>query len=157
MTRRVIAIPEGSCYTALHARSVACELRRCRQSITKEMSVLVIPTALLRRFYVEHTLRNTDQGVEFRLQNRVAPTTLVAVGPLEIDGITVAAERVMVQASKVRSAAAIAPQHPLHLPMGRSLTIKAAIPPLARGSHHIRLHIVTREVGSVIIEFSDNL
>ncbi len=119
--------------------------------------MLVIPPALLRRFYVEHTLRNTDQGVEFKLQNRVAPTTLVAVGPLEIDDITVSAERFMLQASKARSAAAIAPHHPLYLPMGRSLTIRIAIPPLTRGAHHIRLHLVTREVGPVVIEFSDSV
>lgn len=124
---------------------------------TKEMKALVIPTALLRRFYVEHTLRNTDQGVEFKLKNRVAPTTLVAVGPLEMDGTLVSSERVMLQASKTRSAAAIGPRQPLQLPMGRSLTVKVAIPPLPRGAHHVRLHVVTREVGPVVIEFSDTV
>ncbi|MCS7038395.1 MAG: hypothetical protein NZP34_02190 [Caldilineales bacterium] len=156
MTRRAIAIPQPACYTATEGCGAAPYPGNVAEC-TKEMRVLVIPTALLRRFYVEDTLRNTDQGVEFRLKNRVAPTTLVAVGPLEIDGTVVPPERVMLQASKTRSAVAVGSRQPLQLPMGRSLTVKVAIPPLARGSHHLRLHVVTREVGPVVIEFSDTV
>jgi hypothetical protein len=157
MTQRAIAIPEWACYTAVEGRSVAPYPKAMLPDHDKEMLALVIPTALLRRFYDEHTLRNTDQGVEFRLRNRVAPATLVAAGPLEIDGVVVPSDRILLQASKPRLAAAINTHHPFPMPMGQQLTVRVIIPPLSAGAHRVRLHVVTREVGPVIIEFNDHV
>ncbi len=38
-----------------------------------------VPATLLRRWYVEGSLRNTSQGFTFTLKNRLAPATVVQV------------------------------------------------------------------------------
>ena len=45
-----------------------------------------LPSALLSKFYERDSLRNTDTGFELRFKNRLAPSTIVGIGPLTLDG-----------------------------------------------------------------------
>jgi hypothetical protein len=119
--------------------------------------VLAIPTALLRRFYVENSLKNKDGGFEFRLANRIAPTTIVALGPIEIDGEIFAPDQIMVTASKARPASAIHEKAPFYLRMGKRMTLSIPGERLEPGKHQVVLHAITKEVGSVSIEFEETV
>ncbi len=118
---------------------------------------MAIPTALLRRFYEENSLMNTETGFEFRLANRIAPTTIVSLGPLEMDGMLFAPEQILVKASKIRPASAIHEQAPFYLRMGKKMTIAIPHEHLRSGEHHIILHVITKEVGPVSIEFTETI
>ncbi len=118
---------------------------------------MAIPTALLRRFYVENSLQNGSHGIQFRLTNRIAPTTIVSLGPIEIDGELFAPDQIMVSASKARPASAIHERAPFFLRMGKKMTISIPGETLEPGSHQVILHAVTKEVGPVSIEFEETI
>jgi len=118
---------------------------------------LAIPTALLRRFYVDNSLQNQSDGLEFRLANRIAPTTIVSLGPIEIDEELFAPSQIEVTASKSRPASTINEKTPFHLRMGKRMTISIPGKYLRPGKHHIVLHVITKEVGAVSIEFAENM
>ena len=119
---------------------------------------MVIPAALLRRFYVDNSLQNSESGgFEFRLKNTVAPTTIVSLGPIEIDNELYAAGQVTLTASKSRLASTVAEKTPLHLEMGKEIYFHVAGESLLPGVHELILHAVTKEVGSVIIAVTDTL
>ena len=49
--------------------------------------MVLVPGFLLRRLYARGTLRNTDQGVEFQLRNRLGSGYAEALLPLTVDGV----------------------------------------------------------------------
>ncbi len=114
---------------------------------------MAIPTALLRRFYIENSLENGDRGFRFRLINRVAPTTIVSLGPIQVDDVLLAPDEILVSASKSRPASAIREQSPFYLRMGKQIALSAPGKYLDPGEHHVALHLITKEVGPVAIEF----
>ncbi len=116
---------------------------------------MAIPTSLLKRFYVRGSLHNLEDGFEFRLKNTIAPATIVSFGPIEVDGEPYGPDQVIVTASRPRSASAITERAPLPLHMGKTATLRVQGAPLAPGSHEIAVHVVTREVGPVVIEIDD--
>ena len=119
---------------------------------------MVIPTALLRRFYVKGSLRNTDDGgFEFRLKNVVAPTTLIALGPIEVDEMLYASNQITLVASKPRPASTVSEKASLFLPMGQEITVRAAGASLPKGKHELVVHAVTKEVGPVIIAVTESI
>jgi len=48
-----------------------------------------VPAFLLRRLYVKGTLKNTSQGIEFQLRNRLGSGYAEAMIPITLDGIEV--------------------------------------------------------------------
>ena len=118
---------------------------------------MAIPTALLRRFYVGQSLKNKDDGFEFKLANRIAPTTILSLGPIEVAGELFAPSQVMVRSSKPRPASAIREGAPLFLNMGKVVSISIPGTQLSPGRHQIVVHALTKEVGPVSIEFDETI
>ena len=118
---------------------------------------MAIPTALLRRFYVGRSLKNSEDGFRFQLANHIAPTTILSLGPLEVDGELFAPDQILVTASRPRPASAISEKSPLFLDISRRLTISIPGHRLPSGPHQVLLHAITKEVGPVAIEFDDSI
>ncbi len=118
---------------------------------------MVIPAALLRRFYVEGSLECVKGGARFALQNSIAPATIVSIGPVEIDGVPYAPGDITLTASKPRRASAVTEGAPLLFEMGARVTLHVAGAFLSPGAHEVSLHAITREVGPVLIEFNESV
>ncbi len=119
---------------------------------------MVIPAALLRRFYVDGSLQNAERGgFEFRIKNTVAPTIIISLGPIEIDDEPYAANQVTLTASKPRLASSVSEKSPLHLEMGKEINFHVAGDDLKPGVHELMVHAMTKEVGSVIIAVTETL
>ena len=119
---------------------------------------MVIPAALLRRFYVDGSLQNAEGGgFSFRLKNMVAPTTIVSLGPIEIDNEPYAANQVTLTASRPRPASAISEKSPLDLGMGKEISLHVSGETLTPGEHELIVHAVTKEVGPVIIAVTEHV
>ena len=114
---------------------------------------MVIPAALLRRFYVDGSLQNAEiGGFGFKIKNTVAPTTFVSLGPIEIDNEPFAASQVTLTASKSRLASTVSDKAPFHLKMGKEISFHVAGEALTSGEHEM-----TKEVGPVIIAVTETL
>ena len=61
-----------------------------------------IPASIFSKLYEQDSLRNTDDGFEVRFRNRLAPTTLIGVGPLSIDGEQWSGEQLIIQLERPR-------------------------------------------------------
>lgn len=118
---------------------------------------MAIPNALLRRFYVGASLHNVEDGFEFKLRNMVAPTTVVAMGPVEVDGVPYSPNQVTLTAGKPRPASAITQKQPFLLQMGRDVLVRVRGARLSHGAHQVALHAVTREIGAVVIDIDDSV
>lgn len=123
----------------------------------KEDVTLAIPNALLRRLYVGASLHNVEDGFEFKLRNMVAPATMIAMGPVEVDGIPYGANQVTLTASRPRPASAITDKQPFLLQMGREVLVRVRGLRLERGAHQVAIHAVTREIGKVVIDVDDSV
>ena len=116
---------------------------------------MVIPPSLLRRFYVKASLRNVDDGIEFKLRNTVAPATVIGLELVEVDGVSYGGAQITLTASKPRLATAVSSKAPFPLPIGREVSVRVRGVALAQGAHQVLMHVVTREIGAVVFAVSD--
>ncbi|MBK6430658.1 MAG: hypothetical protein WAW03_17095 [Anaerolineae bacterium] len=117
-----------------------------------------VPPALLRRFYVEGSLRNRRDGFELRLSNRLAPGTLLGIGPLTVDGRLYTGDDLLLQTRKsLRPAANVSPEHPFDWPLKMELTLVGIGPHLTAGPHRINIGLLLRETGQVTLTIEDTL
>ena len=118
---------------------------------------MVIPIPLLRRFYVTGSLRNREQGFEFRLKNVVAPTTVLSLGPLEVDGQVYSPNLVTLTRRKPRQGSSITTRSPFPLLLGKEVIISVTGDRLGAGQHNVVVRALTREIGPVVIDISESL
>jgi len=119
----------------------------------------MIPSFLLKKLYVKGSFKNTATGFELKLQNALAPGTLLGFSPLEIDGRAVPLERVYfsVNDAPARRADQVSLDAPVLFPVNSIVTIRVEDQPLARAAHRLTLEINTREAGALKIDAEDTI
>jgi hypothetical protein len=128
-----------------------------------------LPSSLLQRFYERNSLCNTDSGYELVIRNSVAPSTLLGIGPLIIDGQTIGPEHLECRLERppvrhgrqpeplVRTADEISPARALRFDLDVVLRLVVYGQRLSPGEHRFALHLRTKEVGDIIVEAADQL
>jgi len=107
---------------------------------------------------VDGSLQNAEGGgFSFRLKNMVAPTTIISLGPIEIDNEPYAANQVTLTASKSRPASVVSDKSPLNLAMGQEISLHVSGDTLTPGEHELIVHAMTKEVGAVIIAVTESI
>ena len=119
----------------------------------------MIPTFLLKKLYIKGSFKNTPTGFELKLQNALAPGTLLGFSPLEIDGHPVPLERVFfsVNDAPPRRADEVTLTAPVAFPLNSTVTIRVEDQPLSRQAHRLTLEINTREAGMLKIDAEDTI
>ncbi len=128
-----------------------------------------LPSSLLQRLYERNSLRNTENGCELVVRNKVAPTTLVGVGPLVIGDQSFDPERLECRLERpavrpgrqpeplVRAGHDISPAKALRFDLDVALRVVVYGQHLPPGLHSFALHLKTKEVGDIVVEASDQL
>ena len=115
-----------------------------------------IPPALLRRLYVEGSLPNRPDGFEFILRNRLAPSTILRLGPLTIDDRAVAQDLVQIQTKRnVRSITRVTDKAPHDWPINIEIKLIVAGQALEPGSHRLAFAMSLKEVGELTLRVED--
>lgn len=119
----------------------------------------VIPATVLKKLYVEGSLRLQDGGFAFDLKNVIAPATITNVDGLDVDGRKVDDTQItMVPPSgNSRPIEQISSGRPLHFPVGVIVTLHVSDEALEPGTHHLTLHVDVKEIGSLDIPVSDRI
>ena len=119
----------------------------------------VIPPTVLKKLYVEGSLRLEEKGFAFDLKNLIAPATITDVDSLEVDGEAIddAAVKIVPPSGNARSIDQISAGTPLHFPVGLVVTVHVASEPLEPGEHEFLLHLKVKEIGSLSIPISDTV
>ncbi len=115
-----------------------------------------IPPALLRRLYVEGSLQNRPDGFEFTLRNRLAPSTIISLGPLTVDGRSVSQDVVQIQTKRnLRAVTKVADKSPLDWLINTEIKLIVAEGALAPGIHRLTFEIGLKEVGALTLRVED--
>lgn len=114
-----------------------------------------IPSLLLKQLYTFGSLENRPTGLRVGLKNRLSDAVVVRILGMKIDGEEVTPDRIVVELSDGSqiSASEISPEHPLDLPLRRSLAL--AVPSFRQldpGAHEIAFRFEAKPFG--ILEFT---
>lgn len=128
-----------------------------------------IPASIFSKLYEQNSLRNTDDGFEVRFRNRLAPTTLLGVGPLSIDGEQWAGEQLTVQLERpregysrpptpiVRNGKEISEKKPVPFGVNTVARLTVSERRLSPGHYRVALAISTKEVGDITVTAADEI
>jgi alpha-galactosidase len=121
--------------------------------------VPAIPNFILKKLYVENSLRNSPEGCEFSLRNNIANGTVTRFHGLEIDGISHPPERLVALTpdGRVLAVAGVSPEAPLSLSVGLTLTLRLTGAKLDPGKHNLCLRFHVLELGDLEIQVSDTV
>jgi hypothetical protein len=131
-----------------------------------------LPSALLSRFYERESLRNTATGFELRFKNLLAPSTIVGVGPLTLDGRVYQGEQLILSFERpakshrpppepmVRTAKYFEPekareQRSIPFEINTVLRISVNGAQLQPGPYHLEFSLRTKEVGDLLVTAED--
>ena len=119
----------------------------------------VIPPSVLKKLYVQGSLRLQDGGFSFELKNLIAPATITEINGLEVDGEPIDESLVTLvpPSGNTRPMGQVSSGTPLHFPVGLVVTVRVASRSLELGEHEVVLHIVAKEIGSLAIPVSDTV
>ena len=128
-----------------------------------------IPVSIFSKLYEKDSLRNMDNGFEVLFRNRLAPTTLIGVGPLSIDGERFAGDNVSVQFERpneghsrpptpiVRNTDEIGEKKPVLFGVNTVARIAVSGHQLNPGPHRVALALRTKEVGDITVIADDEI
>jgi len=119
-----------------------------------------VPDFLARQFYVAGSLRNRDDGFELQATNGMGDGTLIAVGPVEVDGrpIDFSALSAMRTGETERiPAAAVSRTNPIRVRKGDRVTLIVEGPQLTTGEHELRVWLVELNLGELEFSIRDTL
>jgi hydroxymethylglutaryl-CoA reductase (NADPH) len=119
----------------------------------------LIPKALLGKLYNRTSLRNTSEGVQFSVKNRLSPGRLTGWDALSLNGRAVSPERIVIRSSggSEITAADLSADTPIDFPLGESLQFRLAVAPLERGEHHLDLAFQSEPFGPLRLDVTDGL
>ncbi len=119
----------------------------------------VIPAIVLKKLYVEGSLRREPGGFGFDLKNVIAPATITRMSGLEVNGKRVDDGKVLIvpPSGNSRPIGQISPERPLCFPVGMVIRLHVSDETLGPGVHQITLHVDVKEIGSLEIPVSDRI
>jgi hypothetical protein len=130
-----------------------------------------LPAKTLSKLYERGSLRNTETGFELAFKNTIAPSTLIEIGPLIVDGASYASEQMIVRLERPS-------ERPGRPPSVREWQVKVVNEdkdrllsfdlhtvayvlvkgqPLPPGQHAVTLNVKTKEVGDILLTAEDSV
>ena len=117
-----------------------------------------VPPFLLRRLYVKGSLRNTEEGFEFQLENALGAGYAQELLPLTIDGQELPKEDCFFSLGDEPVAfSAVDEATPFTLAMNKVTTIVVRGRRLEEGQHRIGMGFVVVGLGKMAFEVTDHV
>ena len=120
---------------------------------------MTIPAVLLKKLYTVHSLKNTSDGAQFAIKNRLSDAELVSVRHVSIDGTPVALDRVRLGLTDGRALAAgeVDAEHPVPFPLSSTVTVQTSQSDLSLGKHEIDIAFEARPFGKLEFKVEDTI
>jgi hypothetical protein len=120
--------------------------------------MIKVPGFLLRRLYVKGSLRNTDNGFEFKLRNSLGSGYAYGLLPLKIDDEELPADSATFSVDdKTLGFPEVTKENPASLAMNRDATISFAGRSLPEGPHKVTMGFVVVGLGNLSFDLTDNV
>ena len=120
--------------------------------------MVTVPSFILRRLYVKGSLLATDQGIEFRLLNKLGSGYAKRLMPIAIDGVEIPIEKCAFHAngSKVLFTE-ITEDKPFTIALNQITTVALGEVKLSDGPHKIVMAFEVPGLGIIRFDFVDTL
>jgi hydroxymethylglutaryl-CoA reductase (NADPH) len=117
----------------------------------------IVPKMLLKQLYTFGSLRNTTDGVQFSIKNRLSDAEVTELQGISIDGepVPLAALRLDLGDGTILAPSEFSAHKPIAFPLRKSLAVRAARPHLPQGKHTIALAFRTKPFGALSFEVED--
>jgi hydroxymethylglutaryl-CoA reductase (NADPH) len=119
------------------------------------MAFLPIPSMLLRQLYTFNSLKNTEDGVQFSLKNRLSDAEFSELLAIKIDGRDVPPDKLTVDLEGDGRFVPAESVRDIPFPLRKTLNVRAAIGDLERGKHKIHIAFRAKPFGSLKFEVED--
>jgi len=117
-----------------------------------------IPSMLLKQLYTFGSLRNSGEGVAFKLKNRLTDVTLTSLLGVKVDGRAIPLDKIVLhiedEAGTVLTPAQLTKNH-FFMPLRQVVEVVMDIEPLSPGKHKIEIEFATKEYGRLKIKVDD--
>lgn len=116
-----------------------------------------IPDPLLQKLYTIGSLKNTDNGAQFCLKNRLTDAEVTQLRGIAIDGGAISLDKVTLGLSdaNIVTASQVDGAHPLPFPLRSTVTVHAPMAVLRNGRHEIEMEFETRPFGHLHLKVED--
>jgi hypothetical protein len=119
-----------------------------------------VPDFMVRRFYVDGSLRNDEAGFQLQACNPLADGRLVGVRRFAVDDAPIELSSVSANRDGDAgwvSAADVSPTSPVMFRKGDVVTFHVSGPSLGPGSHRLDLDLIERDAGLLSLSLSDTV
>ena len=118
--------------------------------------MVTVPAFLLRRLYVKKSLKNTDDGFEFELRNRLGSGYAFKLWPLTVDGEELPPDDTAFLLEGEETAfSEVSKERTFTLAMNGTITIKANGASLESGPRKIGMGFDVPGLGTLRFDFTD--
>ncbi len=120
---------------------------------------MLIPSMLLKKLYTLGSLKNTEQGVQFAVKNRLSDAELTGLKSLAIDGKPIALSEVTLELAdgKTRQPDQISAANPIAFPLKTTVLLHTQLAPLPLGLHEIEIAFETKPFGKLQFKVEDTI
>ncbi|HUJ50724.1 MAG TPA: hydroxymethylglutaryl-CoA reductase [Bryobacteraceae bacterium] len=120
---------------------------------------MTIPSLLLKKLYTLRSLKNTGEGAQFAIKNRLSDAELVGVRSIAIDGKALALDRIRLDLADGRALSPIEVDagHPIPFPLSSVVTVQTDEPTLEMGKHEIDIAFESRPFGALEFKVEDTI
>jgi hypothetical protein len=118
----------------------------------------MFPSFLLKKVYVQQSLKNTETGFQFTLKNIVDSGTLGGIKSLTVDGVEIPLSAISIKTPNLeKKAEEISFRSTVPLRINMEAAIMIAGQPLSTGNHELKLAINVLEAGKLEIAIKDDI
>ncbi|MEO1587350.1 MAG: hydroxymethylglutaryl-CoA reductase, partial [Bacteroidota bacterium] len=112
---------------------------------------MLVPSLLLKQLYTFGSLKNTDQGVQFSLKNRLSDATVTKFTSLSIGGHDVPLDKVtiLLEDGKTFEPTQISASHVIDFPLRAIMNVQAEMPHLEIGKHKLEVGFEAKPFGKL--------
>lgn len=120
---------------------------------------MFIPSLLLKQLYTFGSLKNTDEGVQFSLKNRLGDAYFTGLLGIKIDNCAIPMENIELDfgGGDVRMSGLISSESPVEFSLRKVVTVRAAIPQLSEGMHKIEIVFQSDPFGKLSFRVDDTI
>ncbi|MBK8189435.1 MAG: hypothetical protein IPK79_03205 [Vampirovibrionales bacterium] len=118
----------------------------------------LVPQFILKRMYVNGSLRATADGVSFDLKNALGPGHMTRFSQIRLNDVVFEPSQFQIRlGDRVIAAVDITEETPLAVGMGAVARCEIPGATLTPGRHEIQVSVVVREAGAVSLKVEDDL
>lgn len=117
----------------------------------------IIPKFLLKRIYVNGSLRETSEGIAFDLFNSIGPGILTRLNNIKLNDKTFSPHEILITiGDNIFKGSDISDRNPAIFFHNQKSTCIILGAKLAKGLHTITVDLLSREAGKVTVTIQDN-